>query len=220
MAQQPAMTDHEHTFEDGPPIEDVVRFFRAERAGELAFSGHVRPLKFVTDNETGHIIAPVMVAAMDTFEHVLHIPEDTDDALHLLLTPEPINGDTHPGADRWRIYHGEPTDFTWVRLHIDTARYGPWVYDGDALMIPSALAKAEPGLCKLLNGDPEALRRMCESCAGVAVADPVCVGVDPDGAHVRARFGIVRIPFESPAETEADAKSAIDAMLRAGKGDS
>jgi len=199
--------------EAGPSLDDALRFFRAERAGELRFDENMRSLKFVTDNETGHIVAPVMVAMLQTADCTLFVPEEDPDALQLLVTPEEIDGETHPSADRWRIYHGEPDDVRWAEFFIDSARLGPMVFDGDALMIANPLAPAEPAACKRMNADKQALGRICRTCAGVEVAEPVCVGVDPDGLHVRARFGVVRVDFDDRVEAPAELEAALDALL-------
>ncbi len=199
--------------EAGPSLDDALRFFRAERAGELRFDEHVRPLKFVTDNETGRIVAPVMVAMLETPDCALLIPEEDPDALQLLLSPEEIDGETHPTADRWRIYHGEPEDVRWAEFFIDSARLGPMVFDGDALMIANPLASAEPAACKRMNADKDALRRICKERAHVDVAAPVCVGVDPDGLHVRARFGVVRVDFDERVEAAGELEAALDRLL-------
>jgi len=194
-----------------PSVDDALRFLRAERAGELAFEGHVRPLKFVTDNRTGHVVAPLMVAALESGEVVLHIPEEDEDALQLLCTPEPID-ENDEAADRWRIYHGEPEDVRWARLHIETARWGPVVYDGEAFMVENPLAADEPRLCKKLNQDKDALKNLVAAAGHAEIADPLCVGADPDGLHIRARFGVNRVEFPRRADSAADVEKMIGEM--------
>jgi hypothetical protein len=49
--------------------------------------------------------------------------------------------------------------------------------------------------------------------AGVAVPDAVCVGVDPRGLHVRARFGVVRVRFSEDGEAVSDAAAALGRLL-------
>jgi hypothetical protein len=194
-------------------LEDALRLFRSERAGVLSFDEQVRPVRFVTDPSTGHVVAPAPASMLECFEAVLFVPEESDDALQLLLTPEPIDNDNHPAVDRWRIHHGEPGDARWVRFHVESARRREMVFDGDAFMRASPVADAEAGLCKKLNADRDRLARLCKACAGLDVEKPVCVGVDQDGLHVRARFGIVRAPFEHEARTPEEARRAVDALL-------
>lgn len=202
------------TFQDGPPLAHAISFLRAERAGELAFAGHVRPIKFVLDNESGRIVAPMMVAAADDPHPVLFLPEESLDAMQLILSPEPMDGETHAAADRWRIHHGREEDIRWMSCYIDSAKWGPMVYDGDALMLSNPLADYEPAACKKMNQDRSLLTQLCERGAGVAVADPVCVALDPEGLHVRARFGVVRIPFAEPAQDAEHAARLIDELIR------
>jgi hypothetical protein len=49
---------------------------------------------------------------------------------------------------------------------------------------------------------------------GVEIGDPMAVGVDPGGFDVRARFGIVRVPFDRSAPTAQDAAAMIETILR------
>lgn len=203
------------TPEERAALEHAQRVFRAERAGVLAFSEHAVPLKFVTDPQTGHIVAPVMVALLEELEAVLFVPEESDEAVQLLLTPEPLDGENHPMADRWRIHHGEPVDIRWARFHIEGARHGAMVFDGDAFMVANPLADAEPALCRRLNADKDALGALCQRVLGAAIEEPVCVGVDQDGLHVRARFGVVRVPFEHAAQSADAAERMIESMLAA-----
>lgn len=179
--------------------------------GLLRFDEQSVVLKFVIDPEDGRLTAAVPVAVLMAAEHVLFVPEETEDALQLLVSPEEAQeGNT---TDRWQAYHGVPEHVRWATFWIDGARHGPWVFDGDAMTAGNPLAKAEPALCKLANADPAKLARACKKIVDVDVPDPVCVGVDPGGMHVRARFGVVRLAF-SPAASDADhAKASIEAML-------
>ncbi len=199
-------------FEDGPSYEDVRRYFRAERAGALQFGEHVRELQFVTDNETGVIVAPVMVAVFDFPDATLFVPEEAEDAIQVLVTPEHIEDENIAAIDRWRIHHGEPIDVRWAKLYIDSVKYGPVVFDGDAFMTHNEMAPAEPAICRELNADREGLKRLCEKFGRTEVAEPLCVGLDADGLHVRARFGLVRIPFDHTASDPDEAKRLVESM--------
>lgn len=206
--------EHERDRMDGPTLEEAMQFFRAERCGELMFDEHVRPLKFITDNESGHIVAPVMVAALEAAHQLLYVPEEGDDAMQMLLTLEKFDGENHPDVDRWRIYHGEPEDVRWARAHIESVRWGPMVFDGDAFMIANPLKEVEPRICKKLNADRELLRRICKNVGHAQVAEPVCVGVDPDGLHIRAHFGVNRVYFEKRAESAEEAEEFVEALVK------
>lgn len=198
-----------------PTIDDALRFLRAHRAGEFVFDEHVRPLRFVAEPSTGRLFAPVMVAMLQAGQHVLCLPRDEDDAMRVLITPEEAPGDSAL-ADRWRIFHGEPEDVRWATLWIDFAKWRTMVFDGDAMMVPNALADAEPALCRLANADKAALRALCERAAGVDVEAPVCVGVDHAGVYVRGRFEVHRVEFAEPAEAPEDAERTLAAMLAGG----
>lgn len=196
-------------------LEEARRAFRAERKGVLVYDGLSCHLRFVVDPRTGHVVAPVEPGVFECFEAVLYLPEESEEALQLLLTPESVDGETHPAAYRWRIHHGDPEYAQWAKFHVESGRQGPMVFDGDAFMVASPLEGAEPGLCKLLNADREALREACHRELNVDIECPVCVGVDRDGLHVRARWGLVRLEFVREAFTEDEARAEIEALLKA-----
>ena len=201
----PASDPHDALARGRALLRDALR-------GTLQFDEHFRPLKYVIDPLTGRLGAPVMVAMLTAAETVLFIPEETEDSLQCLVSLEPLD-EHHALTDRWRIYHGEPEDVRWAVLYLDMAKLTGVVLDGDALMTPNPLADAEPALCRLLNDDPDRLRRLASSRGGMDIENPRCVGVDPAGLDVRARFDIVRVPFDEPVNTEDEARATIATLL-------
>ncbi|MBL8746446.1 MAG: hypothetical protein JNK58_08845 [Phycisphaerae bacterium] len=196
---------------DTQALEHALAVFTANLEGQLRFDEHFIHLKYVFDPRDGRLIASVPVAVLHAADLVLDIPEENDDALQLLVTAE--EAPESIATDRWLAYHGHPEHVRWAAFWIDSARHGPWVFDGDALTFPNLLAADEPVLCKKLNADPARLAALCQRFAGVPIPKPVCVGVDPRGLHVRASFGVVRVRFDSPATTATAAIQSIDAML-------
>ena len=210
VAPPPAPPDNPRVTDDAAT---AARFLRSNRAGVLLADETPSPFRFVIDGRTGRLIAPAPPALHDAGEFVLFIPEERGDALQLLLTPERLDDDD-PAGDRWLAYHHRPDSKGWAAFAIESGRIDDQVIDGPALMVPNALAAAEPRLCKRCNaGGAEGLAAGCAR-AGIPVAAPLCVGVDPYGLDIRARFGIVRIDFAAPADSEAAAAAAIDALLQ------
>ncbi len=179
--------------------------------GRLRFDEHATRLKYIFNPRDGRLVASVPNAIFFAAELVLDIPEENDDALQLLVTAEECPESA--ATDRWLAYHGEPEHVRWATFGIDSARHGPWVFDGDALTIPNPLAADEPAICKRLNTNPISLAALSQRFAGVPIPKPVCVGVDPRGLHIRASFGVVRVRFDTLAPTAAAAMQTIDAML-------
>ncbi len=193
----------------------AIRTLRAHRQGVLVAGGVASPLRFVTDNATGRVVFPTNPNIFEDEEAVLFTPEESIEALQLLLLPRPTDPDTDEACDRWKAYHGTPEYPRWASCGIESGRLGGDVVDGEALMVPNPLRAAEPALCKRLNTDRARLTRLCRRATGVEIPAPLAVGVDPDGLDVKARFGIVRVPFAAPAPapTGEAAGAAIDALL-------
>lgn len=192
-------------------IGEAYEALVADCIGVLRFGeDDVIPLKFVIDNETGRLVASAPVAVLMAVDQVLFVPDERDGALQLMLSPDDI--EEGPATDRWQAFHGAPEHVRWGAFWIDSARFGSWVLDGEALMQPNALAKDEPALCRKLNEDQGRLAAICQRHAGVVVPSPVCVGVDGGGIHVRARFGVVRVRFEKRVRDREEAMRVIEGM--------
>src|SRR4051794_25044944 len=105
-------------------IENAYAFLRRHTRGELRFDEHLRPLKFVIVPD-GRLVAPAMVAMLQSVDTVLFVPACAENAMEIQVTLEPFEerGPDAASADRWRIYHGEPDDVRWAYLSIDAARF-------------------------------------------------------------------------------------------------
>ena len=203
-----------HTERPGDDVFAARSYLAAHKAGTLQFDENHVPWKFVVDHETGRLCGPVMVAAILASQHVLHLPEETDDprAMRLLLSPEQLDDDP-PIADRWMIYHGEPEDVRWAAFWIDFAKWAGVVVDGDALMTPHPFTDAEPAILNDLNADTTRLRKLCLEVGGMRdVQQPLAVGIDPLGVDVKARFDTVRLPFTEEAATAEEAHAQIEKL--------
>lgn len=193
-------------------LDAALRMIREGYRGTLQFDEHFIPIKYVIDPERGRLALPVMVAMLRAAETILFIPEEAEDSLQTLVTLEAM--DEHDAlADRWRTYHGEPDDVRWASVWLDMAKLQGVVIDGDSLMRPNPLVACEARLCKFINEQVDALRRLARSRGGMEIESPLCVGVDGEGFDVRARFDIVRIRFDEPTDDERDARARIAHML-------
>jgi hypothetical protein len=199
---------------DQTTMDEAQRCLAAHRVGTLSFGEHVRPVKFIIDNDDGRIICPVMSAALEEPELVLFIPEESDESLQLLLGAEEIDEKDHAlSIDRWMAHHGEPDDIYWVACWIDAARHGPHVIDGDAMMGGNVLKGSEAATCRRLNNAKDDLRALCSRFGKMDVEDPVCVGVTPRGLSVRTRFDVIFVPFDSYIDTADALDGEIDRMI-------
>lgn len=197
-----------------PPILDAAEFLATYREGILFADGSPSPRRFVSDPASGRLLIPVPPEVADAAEHVLHIPEESDDAMALMVSVALVHPDTLPACDRYLAYHGPAQEPRWIACRIDAAKWGGVVLDGPLLQKPNPLAVAEGRLCKRANADPARLAAAMKAHRNLEIPAPLCVGVDPGGLHVRSRFGVVRVRFPRPAMSESEARASIDHFLR------
>jgi hypothetical protein len=196
-----------------PAVLDAAEFLATYREGVLFADSVPLPRRFVSDPGSGRLLMPVPPEIAAAVEHVLHIPEESDDAMSLIIGVAPTDPDELPACDRYLAYHGPADEARWIACTIDAAKWGGVVLDGPLLQKPNPLADAEGRLCKLANADQARLAAAMSAHRNLDIPAPLCVGVDPGGLHVRARFGVVRVRFPRPAAAEADAAEAIRQFL-------
>lgn len=189
------------TFEDLPgDALEALAFLRGNLSGLIRFDEEFIPIKIVV-GPCGRIVAPVMVAMLQSVDRVLYLPEEPgdedDSAIQLQVDLQQFSEDGPDGslADRWRIYHGEPPDVNWATFEVDAARYGELFLMGEAIQVPNPLRDAEPAICREINADHvDALRAVVIGEAKVELDSPRLVGVDPLGFDVRGLYEVIRIP--------------------------
>lgn len=202
--------DISETPHDAEAARKALRSFTTATA--RGANGLNTAVKYIVGVE-GHPVAPLPVALVNAGVEALLAPDETEAALQLLV--EPVEVDAQGAdADRWRIYHGPPTEPRFFRLNVLAARHGGEVFDASQIVARSPLAKAEPWLCRRLNRERRAdLRAWCRRAARVDIPEPLAVGIDSYGVDVRARFGVVRLEFGSPMNDEASARAALEHLL-------
>ncbi|MEL6796886.1 MAG: hypothetical protein AAFO89_08685, partial [Planctomycetota bacterium] len=181
------------------PASDLEFALRADRRAVLMIDGTPYERKTVLDNAVSRFVLPVPTVALDADEVVIHIPEERDDSLQVLVSPFEIDGHLEAAADRWRIYHGEEPDAHWVAAEPIGVRLGPMVAGGDEIDLTNVLAGDEPRLCKKFNADPGKIGALAHSFDVRAHGVCTLVGVDQLGLDIRSRWDIVRVPFKGDA---------------------
>lgn len=217
-------------------LDHAKRVLAAYREGDLTIDDQHTRIRFVNEHATGRLIASVPSATFFGSHLLLSIPDETEDALHLLLSAEEV--DESRVTDRWLAFHLSQSGYSesateegaeqgreypdhtkWAALWIDSAKHGPWVFDGDALMLPNPLADLEPAACKQLNQNKPLLAKLCSKHTGADNpmpnddAEPTCVGVDPAGIYARLSHGVVHIPFPDPTAGDNAKVETVDTLL-------
>lgn len=215
------MTDRRTHGQDSDPggLPEPVRLLRRHYEGVLLFDQHPAPVRFVLDGATGQVVFQVEPVALEASHFVLFVPEERDDALALLIEPRPADpraADAEP-CDRWTIYHAQPSArpgrTRFAAASIQSAKLDGNVYDAGDIPTVNPLRADELSLLRAANSDRAALARACSRLAAVTAADPVAVGIDPGGIDLRARFGVLRLEFPSPAPNMPLARAALASLL-------
>jgi hypothetical protein len=194
----------------------MLRRLRRHHQGVLAFDDLVEEVLFVLDPSSGEPVLPVSAPALSAQSVMLYAPDDAlanPDCLQVHASPEEIDPNREDACDRHGAYFGRPAHARWARLRVESAKRLDVVLDGDLVRLANPLRRYEGALCKAVNANTRSLALACERNAGVLPEQPVLVGVDPWGVDVRARFGIVRLDFEQPASTPAEAAARLTLML-------
>jgi len=198
------------------PVDNAYEMLRRHTTGEIQFGEHLRAIRYVITHD-GRLVAPVMVAMVQTVDVVLFVPDAAEDSLALMVSLEQFDDDAEHGAliDRWQIYHGDPEDVRWAFLDIDAAKLEGLVIDGEALIRTNPLASDESRICRHMNEDHrDDLRILCRHYAQVDVNEPVMVGVDPLGIDVRGRFDVHRIVAPEPMPNADGVRQVLVQMAR------
>ncbi len=197
--------------ESDPEIElKAYHWLRGNLAGFIRFDGERIPIK-IAPLPDGRFVASVMVAMQIAADTVLELPDDGDADLHLMVSLEKFDERTEPNgcADRWRTYHGDPPDVNWAWITIDAAKFQGYFIDGEVFHRPNTLEKGGSTISRMLNQTKlDAIRAAIRTQFRIDAADPVVVGVDPDGFDVRRQIDVLRL--NAPAGTViSDEKSAL-----------
>lgn len=200
---------------EGDAIQTVLRLLRAHAEGTLRCDETPEPVRFVYSRLDQSVVLPLEPRLLDSAQFLLCLPDDSFDlSVRALLQVVPLGDEREIDRDRHLAYHGPTNAGAWVLGRIEHAHSASGlVVDGDLLARPSPIAPDEPRLCKRLNADRAALADATELFAGVRIAEPLAVGVDPHGFDVRARHGIVRVEFPSRCDDGETAARVISTML-------
>lgn len=216
--------DHPSTLNYRDDTRDGHRLLRRHHEATLQYHERRAEVRFVIDGAVGDLVLPTdpgFAGEVGGRDVVLHLPDESQIDLQLAATAQLIGRpEAEEAVDRWHAYHAAsgmlPTARVWLRCRIDggkAPRTPGEVYSAESLMRPNPIRTGEPRLIKQINADRAALARLCKLRAQIEVADPLCVGLDPFGLDIRARFGIVRVEFDLEAGSLEQAEACFRSML-------
>jgi hypothetical protein len=175
----------------------AIRGLRRHHLGTLQHHERVAQVKLIVESSSGRLVMPVEPGfARDGETMLLWLPAESDWDLQASVISRPID---HPesveAVDRWQAYHGGTSLSTWARFEIDGGKTDRAVFSAEDIQRPNPLGRGEYALIKRANADRLVLAGACKNHAATLISDPLCVGADPYGLDVRARFGIIRLEF-------------------------
>ncbi len=209
------------TLRDDPTADDrhaAVRALRRHHHGTLQLHERVSEVKLVLEADSGQIVMPIepALAKHGEADMLLWLPAESDWDMQAVVIVRAIERpEASEAVDRWKAYHGTSSFNTWVRCEIDGAKTSTAVFLPEDVQLPNPLGRGEYPLIRQANAHPDALAVACKRHAATPIADPLCVGADPFGIDVRARFGIIRLEFPPGIEaiTPEACKREIDRLL-------
>ena len=204
----------DNVFPSDPDLLAVLASLRSFTTGTVLCDGVPEPARFVHDPRDGRIVLPLDPRLSSCEAIVVCLPDDSFETsmrvlLHTRRLPE------HDlGEDVYLAYHGEAPSGVVLHGAIDSVKLDDSrVIEGELVMLANPLWSETPSLCKALNASRDRLRDAVNRRTSVEVDSPIAVGVDPFGVDVRARFGVVRVPFDAAVTGPDDARRAIEQML-------
>lgn len=200
-----------------------IRALRRHHRATLQHHERVSEVKFVLEAATGQVVMPVEpgFASDDVSSLLLWLPAESDWDMQAVVNPRQIaRPEASEAVDRWKAYHGSTSLSIWIRGEIEGVKTRTAVFLIEDVQVPNPLGRDEYGLIRRANADLAALATACKQHAATLVTDPLCVGADPYGIDVRARFGIVRLEFPAGIEaaTPTRCQEEIDRLLGGAKG--
>ncbi|QYK47000.1 MAG: hypothetical protein KF838_09405 [Phycisphaeraceae bacterium] len=200
-----------------PASTHVVSMLRAHRSGVLLTADGPRPCPTAIDPIGGSLIAPLADPETELESATLFIPEESNDALQVLILPalSAPAGDTD--SDRYRAAHGAPDPIRLFRLKIDGARLGSRVVDGPDIDLRDPFASESASLRRAMNADRPALGKAV-SYLGLSLGlrpgeNPVVIAVDPEGVDLRGPLGVARFTFERCASSAEELRRFASVLL-------
>ncbi len=195
-----------------------IRALRRHHRATLQHHERVAEVRFVLEAASGKVVMPVEPGfAGENVESVLlWLPAESDWDMQAVVNPRPIDRpEASEAVDRWKAYHGSTSLTVWVRGEIEGVKTKQAVYLIEDVQMPNPLGRGEYALIRRANAEQSALAAACKSHAATLVSDPLCVGADPYGIDVRARFGIIRLEFPPGIEgaTVTRCEQEIDRLL-------
>lgn len=196
---------------------DALGMLRGTTDAVLCADERPFPRRFVLDGVTGRpvVAAPPLVDEVEQL--VLHVPDEGEDSLQLLVEHQWLDPDRDEAADRFLIHHGKPDTPRLAALDVLAVKLAGVVLEVERVQRPNPLLSIEPATCKKLNADKEVLARICRVMSGRTPTEPTLVGIDPHGMWVRTRTGPLRLAFTQMLDDPQQAAAFLNEVItRAG----
>ena len=194
-------------------IDAALRTLASHHASVVLADGTPTPVRILLARARPMLVASVHPTVVDAAELVVFIPEETNDAMQLLVSARELDHADMSQQDRYLAYHSRAESSNWIAADIDACRWEGEVFDQDDLAAamngPGRMLADEPALLRNVNGDASIGIALATQAGLRDVEHAVVVGGDPWGVDVRAGTHLRRVEFESPVH---DADAALHSM--------
>lgn len=191
---------------------EPVRFLRRHFSGTIVSDEVVLKRNFVIDPRSGEFVAALPPNVEESHSVVLHVPDESDSALQLLVECRALDAMRDGACDRLLIYHGRSEGARFMGMTPIDGKLDEKSFQIEKKFASNPLWEDEPRLCRILNADSGALGALVRSMGGRELIEPKAVGVDDMGLDVRTRTGMVRLEFEQRL-VAAEAGPTIESWL-------
>lgn len=195
----------------------ILRLIRAHRSATLVTPEAARPCPTIIDPATGRLVAALESDEALLDAATLFIPDESNDALQLLVLPGSSEPATDAARDRYTAFHGAPTLPALLSLTLDGARHLDVIVDASEIDLGDPFPTEAASIRRALNADRHALGRICTKLGielGLRAGEsPVALSVDPHGIDLKGPLGLRRYDFERPARDAADLRAMASHLL-------
>lgn len=200
-----------------PDAVAVTSALRADRGAVLMTPEGPSRRPSIIDASAGVLVIPMSDTEAGLESATLFVPDESDQAVQVLILPSQSTHASDADMDRFRAAHGTPDPITLYRLKIDGARLGGRVVDGPDIDLKDPFLTESGAIRRALNANRTALTRACTylgiDLGARGTETLVALSVDPEGIDLKGPTGLGRYRFDKIARDRDHLRSLASPLL-------